>query len=223
MLERVRQMVYESQKVDIDQVGHLLIAAEDVLTAYLKEHPKDTEVWLLLLMIEYNPPLADAGRIINYAKQILSYDESNPYALLFWAYADYYLKANGDEDLYGRLLRVELGDNELMSMIEVAKARYCELRDLKKYEEFLLKSIDYYGSHVMNYRMLGELYIEQGKKVEGQFLIKHALENISRLVTRDEPSQYDPTSLTKFLAEFFAGTIINYVEYGRLIAVSEKK
>jgi|GEM_PF-1917647 len=218
VFKRVRELVAIEEALPMhDGHGKYLLDAENALLEYLKQNPNDMEGWLLLLCIETNPPLEDPYRIIEFAQRFLENYPLNPYALLFWSYADYYLMANDNEELYRQLYEAKSDDTEIMSMIEVAKARYCEKRDIKKYEECLLASIYYCDYHVTNYGMLGQFYIEHNRIKEGIALIRQGFKNIKRLVTPENAGiDSDPVSLQDFLNEFFTGTTIVYVEYGRL-------
>lgn len=212
ILEEAKKIARQSRIVSREQKIEHLEKAEKILINYLKDHPQDTQAWLLLIKIECNPPFDDYDRIVHYANHILSYDFSNAYALLFLSYADYNMMGNSDENLYSRLCMAHNDNAEIMSMIEIAKARYFETRDPVKYEEALKKSIKYCPKYVENFFLLGNLYIQQGKKTEGNFLIEQGVKNITEAVTPETACNYDPTSIDEFLAEFFAGTIkINVV------------
>jgi ribosomal protein S15P/S13E len=219
IFKQVKQLVEQEKRAPIGQRnGQYLIDAENILIEHLKQHPQDTESWLLLLCIEIKTPLDDSEKIIEYAKNFLEYHPLNAYALLFWSYADHYLKGNDDEELYRQLCEVQINDSEIVSMISIAKARYCEKRDLKSHEKYLLESIRYCDYYVTNYTMLGEFYIEHDRKEEGMFLVKQGLDNIQRLVTPENAGiGFDSLSVQTFLDEFFTGTTIIYLEYGRLL------
>src|SRR5271170_680581 len=122
---------------------------------YLHNHQRDTEGWLFLARLECNSPFYDPDRIIDCVNHILLYDPLNTYALLFWSYSDYYLKGNLDQDLYNKLCMVHDENPKIMSLIELAKARFLKLKDSIKYELALKKSIDYAPELVTHFCMLG--------------------------------------------------------------------
>jgi hypothetical protein len=219
ILEQAKQIARQSRNVPGDQREDYLIKAEDILLDYLKEHSQDTDAWLLLLRVECNSPLDDAERIIEYSNNILSYDPSNAYALLFLSYADYFLRGNSDDELYSKLSLAHDNNPIIMSMIEVANARYFKHRNIKKLEAALKKSIGLCSFHRTNFCMLGELYLKQGNFEEGKYLIRHGLDNIKILITAENVHEYeyDPVSIDGFFSEFFAGTTISFVEYGQLM------
>lgn len=200
--------------------------AQEILLNYLKNSPKDTDAWLLLLRLEYSGN-EDPEKMAKYANQILAYDPENAAALLFLSFTDYYSFGSTDNTLYSKLIKAKASDYEMLAMLEIAKARYFKKRDIAKYEACLKQSIRYSSSQRINYCMLGELYIKQKKDykqiLEGAELIKRGLSNVKLI--GDETTPYDPTSVSDFFAEFFSGTIIGIVEYEilkKIIAVDEK-
>lgn len=209
ILEQARILARQREEVGFEK-------AQEILMDYLKDNLQDTEAWLLLTRIECNSPFDDPERIIHYANHVLAYDPSNVYALLFWSYADYYLMGSSDDRLYDQLCMAHSTDPEIMSMIELAKARYFEQRNIKKCEDALKTSIEYCQNHVRNFCMLGEVCLEQGKIVEARCWIEQGLKNIKQVVTSESSYKHDPVSITKFLEEFFAGTSIGIVEHGQL-------
>lgn len=192
---------------DIDQ-------AQTILDEYLKSHPRDTNAWLLAMRLEYSGA-AFPDKIMEYANHVLSYEPSNISALLFLSYVDYYSLGSTDENLYSTLLNAKTNDSEMLAMLEVAKARYWEDRDLEKCIAALKKSIEYSQHQRINFCMLGQIYIQQKSDykqiLEGAELIKRGLSNIKLIV--DENTLYDPTSVSGFFDEFFSGTVIGFVEY----------
>jgi tetratricopeptide (TPR) repeat protein len=210
-----------SRRASDDQIGHLMEKSENVLLNYLKDNPQDTAAWLLLLRIECNSPHDDPERIHEYANNILSYDPTNAYALLFLSYASYFLLANTREELYPKLCLAQNQGPKIMAMIEIAKAYHFETRDIAKSMECLRRSIAYFPGYCTSYTMLGELYIKQGNIKEGKKLIEQGLGNIHRLVTPTSviETEYGPVSIPNFLNEFFAGTTINFVEHARLLSL----
>jgi tetratricopeptide (TPR) repeat protein len=180
--------------------------AQNLLMDYLSEYPKDTDLWLLLIRTECNSPFDDPGRIIHYVQHVLSYDPYNPYALLFWAYADRYLLGNDCEELYEALCKVQSDNSQLIAIIEIAKARYLKQVNVAKYEQALKKSIEYCPDFSTNFRMLGNLYKERGQVEEGNFLIEHGLQNMTKKLDMIiDKNAFDRTSINDFFGEFFAG------------------
>src|SRR5438445_11665057 len=66
-----------------------LLEMESILINFLQIYPKDIDMWLRLIMVEFTPPLEDYDRIENYITMILDYDKNNITALLILAYAQY--------------------------------------------------------------------------------------------------------------------------------------
>ncbi len=181
-------------------------AAQALLMEYLKTHPQNTQAWLLLATIESNPPLEDAERIAHYAQHILSYDPLNIYALLLCVYADCYGFGRSNVELYQKLCKLPIKNKKLMAMLEVAKAFYLEYTNQKEYENVLKKSIEYHPL-ISNLRMLGNLYMEQGKTAEAQFFLNELEKRRKNLEAqwkkKSKTSMY--SSLNYLLNEFLAG------------------
>jgi hypothetical protein len=199
--------------------------AQGILLNYLKNNPKDTDAWLLLMRLEYSGT-EDPEKMAEYANQVLIYDSENPSALLFLSFTDYFACGSYEEALYSKLIKGKTNDPEMLAMLEVAKAYYWEKRDLNKCIAALKKSIEYSQKQRINLCMLGEIYIQQRldhkQTLEGAELIKRGLNNVKLIA--DEETPYDPTSISDFFAEFFAGTIIGIVEYEilkKLISIDE--
>lgn len=200
ILEQARALARPGKEAD-------LASAQELLMNHLVVNPYDTDAWLLLTRIECNSPFDDADRITHYAEHVLSYDPSNAYALLFLAYADYCMRGSSNNDLYDKLCMAKSDDIIIKSMIEIAKAQYFEFRDHKKCEEALKKSIQYCPTHVINFRMLGQLYIRQGNSAEGKLLIEQGTQNFKNFFKHHNIETWgaDCTSIMGHLYEFFAG------------------
>lgn len=221
ILEQARNIARQSQEVPLGQREKYLEQAEAILLEYLKDHMADTEAWLLLTKIECNSPLYDHDRITHYADHVLSYDPGNAYALLFLAYANYYLHGEVEADTYSKLCLAKNDDLEIMAMIELAKARYFESFDKKKYEQALEKSVTYSNNQRINCSELGIIYLNQGKIKEGKVLIEQAIKNVKRIFP-SEDTKYDPTSIEDLLAEFYTGTTISDDAYATLKSIVAK-
>lgn len=194
--------------------------AQQVLFDYLKNHPKDTDSWLLLIMIETNPPLEDPFEIVKYANHILAYDPTNIYALLFLDFAQDVFLGGIQEDTYHRLCLAQSSDFEERSMIELAKANYfSQKNDVANYEKTLKKSIEYCSSHVKNLSDLGVLYLNQGKFTQGKELICKALDNVKNIKHFSDPykpSEQDATDMNDFFDYYYKGTTLRDAKYDYL-------
>ena len=217
ILEEAKKIARHSKLVPLEQKEKYLEHAQEVIINYLYDHQHDIEGWLLLARLECNSPFYDHDRIADCVNHILLYDPFNAYSLLFWSYADYYLKGNLDQDLYNKLCMTHDENPKIMSMIELAKARFLKLKDSNKHEEALKKSIDYAPEFVTHFGMLGRFYIEQGNVMDGVDLIKRGLANIKTIVNSHESHfEIDPANIEQFLDEFFAGTIMSIVVFEQL-------
>ncbi len=223
ILEEVKNLanqaleLYVKNHNEFGQANKKFEEAQQILFNYLKEYPKDTEAWLLLIMIETNPPLEDPFEIIKYANHILSYDPVNIYALLFLDFAQDVFLGGIQEDTYYHLSLAQTSDNEIMSMIELAKSHYFDQKnEIINYEKILVKSIEYCSSHVKNLSELGVFYLNQGKIEQGKELICKALKNVKSVRYFSEPykpKEHDATSMNEFFDYYYKGTIIQDTKY----------
>jgi len=185
---------------------------ESLLMNYLKNHPRDTNMWLKLTMVEFTPPWEDYDRIEKHITRILEYDENNIQGLLILAYAQRAYRGDVSDDLFAHLQRCcnIVTDRELLSMLYLAMAWYYSwysLRDEKKYELSLLQSIDYCSAHVYNYELLGRLYLKTGRQIEGKKMIRYALANVRKIYGENYFS-LDVTDINEFFDQCFRGTHI---------------
>lgn len=178
--------------------------AELILLDYLKINPQDTDAWLMLIMIEWTPPLEDSDRIIQWCHNILSYDPTNARGLLVLAEAYVAFRGGINQVIYKQLGSAQSDNPDFMAMIEVAKAKYLTRIDETQYEKVLKRSIELGPLQARNYRMLGELYMQQGKFNEGEQFLKKAQENRVKSNSLNI-YEYDVTSLIDFLNEFYTG------------------
>lgn len=78
----VESNMIERLKALVDQrTEKALIEAEDILLRYLESNRDDIEGWLLLTRIEWNSPLQDPFRIIEYPKKGLVI-KTSPFAVI---------------------------------------------------------------------------------------------------------------------------------------------
>ena len=216
ILKKVIDLANFSTQVPRDKKEDYLTQAQDILLKHLKDQPKDTDAWILLTRIECNFPFYDPDRIKQYTDAVFSYDKGNVYALLFRSYMDYYILGSSDDLLIDKLLQVKSDNKELLSLIEIAKARYWECRNKQEYERCLLRSIELCKDYVTNYEMLGIFYIKQGKYAGGIALIKQALFNVDRVFTPENALGCSPADMDCFLKEFFSGLTMNFLIYNEL-------
>lgn len=190
--------------------------SQQLLLEYLKSNLYDTDAWLLVATIECNPPLEDPIRIIHCAGHILAYDPINAYALLFLVFGYRLLGRDDSEIVYTSLCQAEHSDPEVMAMIEVAKATYFQYTNLVEYEKVLKRSITYSANQQENLTMLGMLYLEQGKTVEGKDLIRKAIQNVKTVGGED-----DPTDMNCLFDYYFKGTRLTQWRYDELKMMSK--
>ena len=178
-----------------------------IIKDYLKKYPQCTEAWLLLATIECNPPLEMADEVAKYINPILEYDPTNAYALLLLAHAQYYFTGIIEPETYEKLCSIKNESSEVMAMVEVAKARYFEGKNILEYEKAIKKSIEYSSEQTTNFSMLGKLYLEQGKIVTGKQMIKKGLNNVKKIITVADAIEqdYDPVSIENLFDYYYKG------------------
>ena len=205
ILKKAIDIANFSDNVPGEQRCDYLIQAQDLLLEHLEKFPQDTKAWLLLTRIECNSPLYDHERIYSWCNSVLSYDPENVYALLFLSYADHYLTGNSDNKLINKLSQAKSDHPELLSLIEIAKARYWEDRNKEEYEKSLLNSISLCKKHVRNYEMLAKFYTKQKKINLAIPLIKQAIINQKELRSKNKNDDWNVTDMNDLLEEFFIG------------------
>jgi hypothetical protein len=188
------------------------IEAEDILLYYLETNRDDIEGWLLLTRIEWNSPLQDPFRIIEYTNNIFALEPLHPYALLFVAEAYDALLGGINSALFDKLCQVNVEDGEIMAMIEVAKSRYFYKRDNEKYQQALERSVQYSMNQQINCTKLGVIYFNQGKQELGKSLIKRAISNVKNV-----DLEWNAFSMECWFDYYYKGTRLPGLQYGWLL------
>jgi hypothetical protein len=194
------------------------IEAEDILLAYLESNRNDIDGWLLLTRIEWNSPLQDPFRIIEYTNNIFTLEPLHPYALLFVAEAYDAFLGEIDSATLEKLYQVNVEDGEIMAMIEIAKARYFEHKDKHQYQQALERSVQYSMNQQINCADLGLLYFNQGKQELGKSLIKRAIGNVKNQGTE----KWDAFSMECWFDYYYKGTHLPAVQYEWLLDLLAK-
>lgn len=173
----------------------------DLCESYLKENPYDTDIWIKLALAVYTCPYSDDIKAMECMNAILSYDPTNPYALIILGYMESHWSRITDAT-FGKLSLVKDENNEIMSMVEFVKAwYYLEHNNDELYQKTLEHSVTLYP-HVRNCINLAGLYFEQGRIEESTKLKDLGLANIQLLVdySGNKPVPfYDITDLNHFL------------------------
>lgn len=198
-----KEILDRARTIALGRGAENLEHAESILLEYLKTNPQDTDAWLMLIMIEWTPPLEDFDKISSWSKSVLAYDPTNVQVLLVLAEA--YNRFRGDipDEVYAQLCKVKSKDYHLMAMVEMARANYFEYKSdkVEEYENALRRSIEYGPHQNRNHRDLGNFLIKQGNIDEGEKLIKKAQENRKQFSAVED----DDTNVMDFLNCFYAG------------------
>lgn len=181
-----------------------LTEIEAVIKKYLEDHPKDTDMWLRLTMLEMTPPWEDPDRMVTYLNAILSYDPHNIQAVLALAYIEDLFFGRMKDTTRNALYQLKTKDPEILSMIEYAKSFDYLEKNRELGVQHLTQSILYWDKHVNNLRALGRYYLENGEVEKGQNLIKRALNNIQGIY-RTDIINTDITDIDKFFNYYYKG------------------
>ena len=192
---------------DKEKKGAILYEIENLFELYLKENPRDSEVWLQFARFELDF-FQDDYKAQDLLLEVLAYEPNNAYAVLLLAYLAFTISNYYEEESLKLLDQLQTNDKEILSMIEYAKALYYLKIDYKRYAEYLQKSVEYYDKHVWNNFCLGLIYLEQNKKDEAKELIEKAYDNVQLIyifLTEDHSSL---TPIREFLSECLKGIFI---------------
>jgi hypothetical protein len=210
-INRLGKEYYEHSSQSGNQLDMLVFLSLD----YLQNHPRDIDMWLILSILETNPPLEDPYAITKYVNKILTYEPSHVPALLIMAWAHHVFFGEIGTDAYLKLCFAHSDNTELMSMIELAKSYYFDcLIDRKKsqgldwQEEFqekkksLERSVSYFQKNVRNLSELAQVYQIEGKSDEVERLLFIIEENGDRVRLMRELRQCNAASI-EHVYEYF--------------------
>jgi tetratricopeptide (TPR) repeat protein len=207
-------IIAQTKKLAREGSEKSLLEAENILLRYLEQYPQDTQAWLLLTRIEWNTPLEDPERIIEYANNVLTYDSLNYYALLFLAQTYQTFLGGISDEVFAQLCSFENDDFEVMAMIELAKSRYFKHRDTKKYQNTLEQSVKYSYNQGLNCKGLGLLCYQEGNFERARTLIAQALKNVKTVDAR-----WDESSIDYWCDYYYKGTQITQWQYDDLLNI----
>ena len=192
---------------DKEKKGAILYEIENLFELYLKENPRDSEVWLQFARFELDF-FQDDYKAQDLLLEVLAYEPNNAYAVLLLAYLAFTISNRYEEESLKLLDQLQTNDKEILSMIEYAKALYYLKIDYKKYPEYLKKSIEYDNNFVWNNFYLGLIYLERNKKDEAKELIKKAYDNVQLIYIFLTKNKSRITPIKEFLNERLKGTFI---------------
>ncbi|MCL5875208.1 MAG: hypothetical protein M1114_01925 [Candidatus Dependentiae bacterium] len=193
--------------IDRKNSNKIIQSIVDLCDPYLQEYPRDTDIWIKLALAVYTKSYADDIRAMECMNEILSYDPTNPYALIILAYIESHWSRISDTT-FEKLSLVQDEDNEIMSTIEYVKSwYYSEQGNKTLYQKSLENSVALCQQHVNNYIDLGWVYINQGKIEEGEKLKAIGLANVKiRYVYSNNTIYFNFTDVDEFLNERIKGT-----------------
>lgn len=186
---------------------------EKTIIKHLKINPFDIDLLLRLALIQMYPPFIDEQKSIECINKVLQLDPSNINAILLLAYIEKHLGIM-DTDILEKLSSYKSINNEILSMVELAKSWYYkQINDDIMYEKCLLKSIEFFAGHCKNYFNLGKFYIKHEKMTLGNKLISLSIDNVKKIFKKQDLEMQDTSDINSFLNEFYKGTYINNTIY----------
>lgn len=214
----------------IDELSKIFIEKRTVSSAetlelflekFLEIYPYETEFWIKLTLAVYYAPLYDDYKAITCLKKILEYEPTNVKITLLLVYVvDHCIYF--DEELFGRLCRLESKDNQLKAMIEYAKSWYYFDKDEDLYQNVLKKSIEYCDQFVWNYIKLGQFYLYKNNLEEGYYYLKKGLSNIKCVYGEQHPYG-DVLNVEEFFNERFKGIHLSQANYEIILDSFDQK
>jgi len=208
LIEKIKNLSKVYYKISYGQEAYIVEKIKNLIDKYLKKNPKDTDVRLRLVMLEYAPGWEDPEVLSKYLNEIFKYDPDNIYATLILACTQDVFWGEITDTVFEKLNNLSSENPEILSMIELAKAWYYQCKDNDElYEKHLLSSISQYDKHVKNNKALAYFYAEKGKKDEAIKFAKKAIHNIQVIFTQDSLI-IDITDVEEFINEYFKGTHI---------------
>lgn len=218
IIEEVNKLIKTRDYISIEK-------AEVIFNNYLKENPKDIDMWVRFTVLEIQPLLCDYEKILECVNEILKLDQHNFEAIMLFACLNHFFAPDYDMEVLKKLSEIMTSDPEKLSMVEYAKSwsysrveedKYRKLygnvdgfynrpENYKQYENALKESINLYSHHVLNYQDLAYLYSKTNRKHESVNLLKAAIANVKLVYKKDDVFQEDWTSVQGYFDECVKG------------------
>lgn len=201
-------------------------AAETILLQELKKDPQNINLWIKLSLTELQFPFEDYVTALKYLNYVYKLSPDNINALILEAGIKWHNLGFIDEELFARLNKVLIKDNQKMAIIYYLRSLYyidfsnhskSDKGDNEKLN--LEKSIMLCSKFVYPYKRLGQIFLSELKTKESKEMFKTALSNIEKVY--EEDSFYDFTDLDVYIAEFITGTKISYINYKSIKELAE--
>jgi hypothetical protein len=181
---------------------------EYAIMAYLRDHPADIKAWLRLSLIE----------LYNGGDLAFRWFDKIPSGCIYLDFIRAFQDVNGH--IYNSLRLSTHEDSEIIASIKYAMSRYLKKRgDMRRYEQVLLRSIEYGPGHVKNRAALGEFYLGEGRMEEGKAHIERAIKNVRVIYTDKTRDEYDKYDIQEFLNEHYKGIHMTQALYDDLIVL----
>ena len=225
--------------------GDAIDKAEMLLEDYLKEKPKEVDMWVRLAVFELTSLFSYYPKSLGCINTVLDTEPSNFTAIMLLTCVDRF-HAPVSHNLLDKLSSIKTDDPEKLSMIEYVKSwsyeqieenKYSKLNgdssegfykspeNYKQYESALKKSIKHYQHHINNYEFLAHLYAKCNRKKEAVELLKVAIKNANALDKENSNDKEDESSPQNYLNWLVKGTCIyasTYESLGEYLAEYSK-
>lgn len=174
--KRLKNLSIQAYKAQDPQTYLTII--NNLLTETINENPKDSESRLYRALIKFNFSWDAIDLVIADLEKIFEYDPYNPRANLVIAFIQYAFFSEVSKEIFDKLCQITNDNNQIMAMIEIAKAWHLQDFDQILCEKSLQKSIEYAPNFVANYVLLGQFYFNQNNFTKSKELLKKGLNNI---------------------------------------------
>lgn len=186
-----------------------------VLETYLESYPNDITMRLKYALVLYDSLLHDDVEALEQLNKIIISDPKNINAWLLSAYIKAHLSFI-DDQFFINFCNIKSSDKCIQSMIEYMKSWYYIHKSDKEYEKSLIDSINLCDKHVNNYTELAQLYMRNNKIIQGQQLLKKALDNV-KLIYPQEPHYFDILDIEEFFNEYIKGIHLSQSNYETIL------
>lgn len=184
---------------------------------FLSVNKNCTEIWIRLALLNFRDPIGDYPKSIEFLQKVLEYDDNNLDTLLILSFITGWYWSESDTKLIDKIIFLSKGSSEIESIGYYLKAWTYYNVDEENFSYYLKKSIEVFAYHVNNFVDLGSLYIRKGLVLEGQDLIKKAINNVKIIYPEDDSYEYDFTDKNEFINERLKGNHITKINYDTLL------